>query len=139
MGSQDMLQHFISVCKSVQFDGRASRAEYWSFVLISLLVVISCGILSTFESIRPVGMFMMIVFLLGTAIQHIAVQVRRLHDSDKSGWWYLISFVPYLGGLVMLVFMVLDGTKGPNNYGEDPYNRSTQSTIDATEGWQKIS
>jgi len=53
-------------------------------------------------------------------VPSIAVTVRRLHDQGKSGWFYLISLVPYVGGFIVLVFMCLEGTPGPNEYGENP-------------------
>ena len=69
-----------------------------------------------------IGMGLLALFVLGSIVPSIAVSVRRFHDQDKSGWLYLLSFIPYIGGLVVLVFMCLDGTRGPNQYGEDPKN-----------------
>ena len=61
-----------------------------------------------------------IIFSLATLIPGIAVGIRRLHDTDRSGWWLLIAFVPFIGALVLLVFFLLDGTSGPNRFGPDP-------------------
>ncbi|MDZ3831226.1 MAG: DUF805 domain-containing protein [Sphingopyxis sp.] len=74
----------------------------------------SGGIMSTAMMI-PLG-----IFALATIIPSIAVAVRRLHDQDKSGWFYLLSFIPYVGGIILLVFMCIDGTRGPNRFGPDP-------------------
>jgi uncharacterized membrane protein YhaH (DUF805 family) len=58
--------------------------------------------------------------ILGCLIPSIAVQVRRFHDQDKSGWFVLLNFIPSIGGIIVLVFMCLEGTRGPNRYGPDP-------------------
>jgi len=106
------------------FSGRSRRKEYWFFVLGVFIVAI---VLSILEGI--VGLSGMIggaygpltaLFFLGIIVPSIAVQVRRFHDQDKSGWWVLIGLVPIVGGLVVLVFMFLEGTKGPNRFGPDP-------------------
>jgi uncharacterized membrane protein YhaH (DUF805 family) len=60
------------------------------------------------------------LYALAIFIPSLAVQVRRFHDQDKSGWFVLLGFIPYVGGLIVLVFMCLDGTKGKNRFGEDP-------------------
>ncbi|WP_343204225.1 DUF805 domain-containing protein [Xanthomonas campestris] len=61
-----------------------------------------------------------VIVALALIVPSIAVTVRRLHDQNKSGWFYLISLVPYVGGFVVLVFMCLEGTPGPSQYGESP-------------------
>ena len=60
------------------------------------------------------------IFLLAVIIPSIAVQVRRFHDQDKSGWMVLLAFIPILGGLAVLIFMCLEGTRGTNRFGPDP-------------------
>ena len=66
------------------------------------------------------GLILYLVVGLALIIPSLAVAVRRLHDTNRSGWWVLIALLPVLGALVLLVFMVLPGTVGPNSYGEDP-------------------
>lgn len=69
-----------------------------------------------------------IVFMLVAValfIPSLAVQVRRFHDQDKSGWMVLLAFIPFIGGLVVLIFMLLEGTHGPNRYGPDPKGRDS--------------
>ena len=111
------------------FNGRSQRMEYWMFTLFYMLVlVVLVGFAVLFGS--PAGephtlaenYFLVVtgLFVLGTIVPSIAVTVRRLHDQDKSGWFYLISFVPYVGGIVIFIFMCLEGTVGPNRYGPDP-------------------
>ena len=70
-----------------------------------------------------IGLGLLSLWILGTLIPSIAVTIRRFHDQDKSGWMYCLSFIPYIGGFIVLVFMFLDGTPGPNQYGEDPKAR----------------
>lgn len=69
------------------------------------------------------------VFVLASLIPAIAVQVRRFHDQDRSGWFVLLNFIPYIGGIVVLVFMCLEGTKGPNRYGPDPKGDDAQPNV----------
>jgi uncharacterized membrane protein YhaH (DUF805 family) len=58
--------------------------------------------------------------IFGTLLPHLAVSVRRLHDVNRSGWWYLFGLVPLLGTIVLLVWFCTDGTRGPNSFGADP-------------------
>lgn len=114
------------------FQGRSSRSEYWMFVLFQMLlyvipVTLMIGGLAPggADHSKPgfaftLGMFFIFLLVIGLFIPNLAVQVRRLHDQDKSGWLLLISLIPYLGGLVMFVFMLLPGTTGSNRFGPDP-------------------
>ena len=61
-----------------------------------------------------------LIYTLAVLIPTIAVTVRRLHDTDRSGWWFLIIFLPLIGAIAFLVFMCLDGTQGDNQYGPNP-------------------
>lgn len=100
------------------FSGRARRAEYWWFALFSLLVSIALGIVG--ESSDTLGDLLQIVIGLGLLIPSLAVQVRRLHDIDRTGWWLLIGLVPLIGWIVLLIFYVQRGTEGDNRFGPDP-------------------
>jgi uncharacterized membrane protein YhaH (DUF805 family) len=60
------------------------------------------------------------LYTLAVLLPSIAVTVRRLHDTDRSGWWILLGFIPIIGGIILLVFYVLEGTRGPNRFGPDP-------------------
>jgi uncharacterized membrane protein YhaH (DUF805 family) len=115
------------------FQGRSRRLEYWMFALFIFLVAIAWGIvfailggLSGYESGAGIGtlatvwIFVAAVAYLAILIPSIAVQVRRFHDRDMSGWFVLLNFIPYVGGLVVFVFMVLPGTVGENRFGPDP-------------------
>ena len=120
------------------FSGRSRRLEFWLFtVFIWAILIIEMVLLSTIGTALGVigdkgqdsvfaGLFGLI--LLATwgflFIPWLAAFVRRLHDSDKSGLWLLIYFLPF-GGLVLLVFLFLDGTEGENSFGENPKEESS--------------
>ena len=96
------------------FNGRASRPEYWWFSVF--VAIIQAALFVVFLSLPEVGMALLAIWSLAIILPALAVTVRRLHDTDRSGWWFLIQVIPF-GGLVLLVFMVLSGTSGPNRYG----------------------
>ena len=102
------------------FNGRARRKELWGFVLF-LWLFYMCGSIigAIIDGIIGVPFFTAIICIssLGFIVPGIAVAVRRLHDIGKSGYWYFISLIPFVGGIVMLVFFLTDGTNGPNMYG----------------------
>ncbi|MDG4825634.1 DUF805 domain-containing protein [Asanoa sp. WMMD1127] len=106
----------------VGFSGRARRSEYWWFVLFSFLVNAVASILDSalFDATpgRP-GIFGIIVGL-ALFLPGLAVAVRRLHDTDRSGWWILIALIPLVGAIVLLVFMVGDSKPGQNRFGANP-------------------
>ncbi len=109
--------------KYAVFSGRARRKEYWYFTLFSILISIALaiidGLLGTFNSEAGTGLLGGIYSLV-VLIPSIAVSVRRLHDTDHSGWWLLIALFPCIGAIVLLVFMVTDSTPGDNQYGPSP-------------------
>ena len=108
--------------KYFQFSGRARRSEYWLFflfvIVLSTILGFVDGIVGTFDEITGYGLFSGI-FILLILIPNISVGVRRLHDTDRSGWWLLLGIIP-LVGLVLLVFFCLNGTTGENRFGPDP-------------------
>ena len=99
-----------------KFDGRAGRAEFWWFVLANLVVFVALAILIAVSNIFIILYF---GYALALIVPSIAVAIRRLHDTNKSGWWLLIGIIPF-GGLVLLVFYILEGTPGPNDHGVAP-------------------
>lgn len=109
---------FIDVLKKYAvFNGRARRKEYWMFILFYVLIYVGLFIV---ESLVGSPGILVLIFALGLLVPSVAVTIRRLHDTDRSGWWFLIAFVPIVGGIVLLVFMCLEGTGGANQYGPDP-------------------
>ncbi|MFM5954500.1 MAG: DUF805 domain-containing protein [Novosphingobium sp.] len=118
------------------FEGRSRRMEYWMYQVFTLAIYLVCGAVmllgvpwGEMESVdaQPgpvfwVGLGMAGLWYLVTFIPDIAVTVRRFHDQDMSGWMYLLRFIPYLGGLVVMVFMFIDGQRNANRFGADPKN-----------------
>jgi uncharacterized membrane protein YhaH (DUF805 family) len=110
--------------KYATFSGRARRSEYWYWVLFVFLVTLLAVVLDSVLKITivegsPYG-WISVVVSLALLIPGIAVTVRRLHDTDRSGWWYLLSFLCGVGAIIVLVFCLIDGTPGPNKYGDSP-------------------
>lgn len=109
---------YIGVLKKYAvFQGRARRKEYWMFFLFNLIVGIILGAL---DWMLGTGSLLGGIYALAVLIPNIAVTVRRLHDTSRSGWWILIVLVPVIGWIVLLVFMVLDSHPGDNEYGPNP-------------------
>lgn len=103
--------------KYATFTGRAHRTEYWMFVLVYIVIAI---VLSIVDAIVKTGNIVSALFALALLIPSIAVAVRRLHDTSRSGWWLLLGFIPLIGAIVLLVFMCLDSTPGANEHGPNP-------------------
>lgn len=109
------------------FSGRAPRAEYWWFVLFVLIAEILIMVLDAILGLNNVvGAYGLLVtlFILGVIVPHIALGVRRLHDTDHSGWWLFIGLVPIVGPIVLVVFFATAGDRESNRYGPDPYGPS---------------
>jgi uncharacterized membrane protein YhaH (DUF805 family) len=106
------------------FDGRAVRSEFWWWILFVTLLQVAASIVLTvflivFQDagfLQWLGVMIFMIVALALILPSIAVSVRRLHDRDLSGWWYLLGFVP-LGSIVLFVWYVLPGTPGPNRFG----------------------
>ena len=117
------------------FSGRARRKEYWMFFLISALISIVLTLLDillgTYSVEYEAGLFSGLYSLL-ILLPSIAVVVRRLHDTDRSGWWILISLIPLVGVIVLFVFMCLDSQSGTNRFGANPKEAASQ-TLPAVE------
>ncbi len=110
--------------KYADFSGRAPRAEYWWFYLLVVVAYVIATIVDSMIGSSFAGTGYGIVTALvacGFLIPSLAAGARRLHDTDRSGWWLLIGLVPLIGAIVLLVFFVTQGTSGSNQYGEDPY------------------
>ena len=112
----------ISTCFKKYFviQGRASKSEFWWFQLIWVVSYLATIIFENNESV--VFFFLGIIIII--AIPLFTVGIRRLHDTNKSGFNVLWSFLPFIGGIVVLAFMIGDGTKSKNQYGENPLKKS---------------
>lgn len=106
-------QQSITTCLSKYIDikGRASRSEYWWFFLFCLIV-------NTVAML--IGPKIQMITYLILFLPSLTVLIRRLHDTDRTGWWVLILLIPIIGILVILYFMIIEGTKGPNRFGNMP-------------------
>ncbi len=103
------------------FQGRAVRSEYWYFALFYFLVYLALAVvLGTIGAIigtQFLRTIAVVIFELAMLLPILAVSVRRLHDLDKSGWWICLSFIPLVGGIILLVWFCTPGTRGPNRFG----------------------
>ncbi|MCT7466485.1 DUF805 domain-containing protein [Aliarcobacter cryaerophilus] len=117
------MNYFIHCLKNyATFSGRATRSEYWYFTLFYILIIISLTIFDeitgTYDEVSGFGLTSLI-FSLAMFIPSLAVFVRRLHDTNRTGWWFLIVLIPIIGFIVLIVFLCLD-SKEDNQYGINP-------------------
>jgi len=112
--------------RAFDFQGRSSRLEYWWVQLFMVLVMLVPGFAyglseaSGGGTLGSIAAILLGLFFLINVIPTIAVTVRRFHDQNRSGWMYLLSFIPYLGVFIIIIFMCLRGTPGENRFGMDP-------------------
>ena len=113
-----------------EFSGRSRRKEYWMFVLLNMLLSTAIGVVGVwgaasglFSSEEELGLYFVAtagLYSLIAFIPGLAVTIRRLHDTDRSGWNILWGLIPLVGALVLIFMYVSEGTSGPNSYGPDP-------------------
>ena len=103
--------------KYASFSGRARRTEYWMFFLVYFVIALVIGVV---EGLLSIGGYLTGIFALVHLLPSLGVTVRRLHDTGRSGWWILLSFIPIIGALVLLYFMVKSGDNQSNQFGADP-------------------
>ena len=103
--------------KYAVFSGRARRKEYWMFLLFNIVIALVLGFV---EGLANGPGIVSMLYSLAVLIPSIAVSVRRLHDTDRSGWWLLIALIPLIGTIVLIVFFVQDSKPGENQYGPNP-------------------
>lgn len=118
---------FLDVIKNkyATFTGRARRQEFWMYLLSVIIINVALGILTTILGAIAgfLGTIMGLVsglFGLAILVPTLAIWMRRLHDTGKSGWWLLIGLIPFVGQIVLIVFAVLDSQPGDNQYGPNP-------------------
>ena len=102
--------------KYAVFSGRARRKEYWMFGLVNIIISIVIFTIGIFAGINKI----LSLYILATIIPSIAVATRRLHDTGRSGWWLLLNFLPIIGPIIVLIWMVKDSDEGENQYGPNP-------------------
>ena len=103
--------------KYAVFEGRARRKEFWMFVLFNFLIALAIGII---EGIVGTGGILGMLYFFAIMVPGIAVSVRRLHDTGRSGWFLLINLVPLVGWIIVIVFLVQDSQPSDNKFGPNP-------------------
>jgi uncharacterized membrane protein YhaH (DUF805 family) len=131
--------------KYVAFEGRARRSEYWGYQLFQFVAIMGflvLGLILDFtiggvtmepgdESAPWITIIMLFLYILATFLPSLAITIRRMHDVGVSGWVYLVSFVPYIGGLVIFVITVIDSQVGTNAYGLSPKENTDMDVLAA--------
>lgn len=100
------------------FDGRSSRSEFWWFYLFTVIVGFVVGMVFSFS--QTVEMIVSGVVNLALLLPNLGLAVRRLHDTDRSGWWVLIGLIPLIGWILLIIWFVQDSQHHPNQYGPEP-------------------
>jgi uncharacterized membrane protein YhaH (DUF805 family) len=111
------MNYYMEVLKKyATFGGRARRAEYWMFTLINTIVAVVVAFVS-----MKVGMqWLYFIYLVAVLLPSLAVGIRRLHDTGRSGWYLFIALIPLIGAIVLLVWLIQDSQAGDNQYGANP-------------------
>ncbi len=112
--------------KYADFSGRAGRAEYWWWWAALLVTFIALGAISAF--LGQVGYAVAAIVALAAFIPNLAVTVRRLHDTGRSGWWVLVALVPAIGAIILLVLLALPSEHEPNRWGAAPATAAQPAT-----------
>ncbi len=105
------------------FSGRARRREYWTFVLFNIIISFALGLIDVVTGLNKLtngNGFFSALYSLAILVPAIAVSIRRLQDTGRSGWFILLAFIPCVGQIVLLVFMLGDSQPGDNEYGPNP-------------------
>ena len=118
-----MNYYFAAFRKYAVFKGRSTRSEYWYFTLFNILAVGVFGLID-----QLMGRFnfdvgygpLSAIYTLAMILPSLGVSIRRLHDTGRSGWWFMITIIPVIGLLVFWYFALLDSDPNPNEYGESP-------------------
>lgn len=118
------MEWYLMVWKQyAEFSGRARRKEYWMFTLIHSLILLGVYLVGLVLSVFLIGIPLLVLgglYALAAFIPSLAVNVRRLHDVGKSGWWLLLGFIPIVGGIILLIWHATEGDQAPNLYGPNP-------------------
>ena len=135
------MKYYLHCLKNyINFTGRARRSEFWFFILFHFIFTIALLVLSNFldgfslfeddwNTLASVPMILWFIYFAATFIPTLAVAVRRLHDMGKSGTWFFVYFVPFIGGIWLLVLLFSDSEPGMNKWGYNPKEES-QDEID---------
>lgn len=117
----ELAHYYVQALKKYAvFSGRARRREYWYFFLGNVLVSVIITIIGTLLSSEQFIDIASGAYTLAVLLPVLAVGVRRLHDTGKTGWWILLSLIPIVGALILIYFFVQDSAPGENKYGKNP-------------------
>ena len=103
--------------KYAVFSGRSRRSEYWYFALFNVIIAIVLMLIDRAAGTYPA---LYAIYVLAVLIPGLAVSIRRLHDTNRSGWWLLIDLIPLVGAIILIVFLAQDSDAGDNQYGPNP-------------------
>ncbi|MCL2154372.1 MAG: DUF805 domain-containing protein [Leptospirales bacterium] len=122
---KEFREWYIDVLKKYTvFTGRARRKEYWMFTLFNLIISIAISIVAQlFAKIPVIGLIfglLPLIYAIAVLLPSLAVAIRRLHDTNRSGWFLLLALIPILGVIILIIFFVQEGTPGDNQYGANP-------------------
>lgn len=136
------MNYFIDALKNyATFSGRATRSQYWYFVLISSLIYIALIVVDlitgTYNEEAGIGL-LSAIFTIALFIPNLAILVRRLHDTNRTGWWLFILLIPIIGFIVLLIFLCID-SKEDNKYGVNPKGNNGILKNDSIAELEKLS
>jgi len=117
----------------LNFSGRATRSEFWWTMLsffgagVIVCIVMVAGVVLVQGYLIIIGLVLLLVLIFGNIVGLYSLRIRRLHDTNRSGWWLLLDFVPVFGGIILFIFYVMP-SEGPNNYGPHPSTKLDDGT-----------
>lgn len=123
------MKYYIKGLKNyLNFKDRSTRSDYWYFELTSAIITFVFFLINTTlirhnSTLAVVSLFITYLYVILMVIPSIALAIRRLHDLNRPTPWIFIPLIPVIGWVLFIALMVMDGTKGPNNYGQDPKGR----------------
>jgi uncharacterized membrane protein YhaH (DUF805 family) len=115
--------------KYAVFNGRAARPEFWWFALCNAIVFVVIYAVVGIIAGRGTGQAVGDLYLLAVFLPSLGVAIRRLHDTNRTGWWYLLVFIPLIGGIVLIVFWATASDPGSNSYGPNPQNPDPEPAL----------
>jgi uncharacterized membrane protein YhaH (DUF805 family) len=115
--------------KYAVFNGRAARPEFWWFVLYNLIIAAVINLVAGIIFGRSSGQVVSDLYSLAVLLPSLGVGIRRLHDTNRTGWWYLLVFIPVIGWIVLIVFLAMASDPGSNNYGPNPQNPDPEPAL----------
>jgi uncharacterized membrane protein YhaH (DUF805 family) len=112
--------YFLAIRKYMDFSGRSDRVEFWMFALCNFIIGIVFAILSKIPILGVIVRIISVLYSLAILVPSLAVGTRRLHDTNRSGFFLFLALIPFVGIVVVLILCALEGTPGDNKYGPDP-------------------